>query len=403
MQYIVVLPNALPSVTGPSFVVFERVRYFAAQKIPVDVFLPWPRIDWTGSFAEYTTYLRTSHNIERTGCIRMYTLESTYSNLLKWYSITRSGTINLCSHINAIPESTQVIVIMEGPICHFCTGRRVASTLKTMVPQSTNFIHVVHTDYPGIIPSLMVLPAKIVVRLTLPRESNHNYVSLYDEKSAIYYPVRFAPLIHFINPLFFNKSVRTRLPTRNTVYFIGKIDYAHKNISRILNWTTEVCDIHIYESGINVGRLQNGIARNPRIIYHGNISHDDQLTDETFINHKCYVSLSTCEGYCTATAEALAMNKYALVADVSCNYCFKQSSNCVLVGLNKPAYIAPLNRILATAPVQETCIEYMSRDIACQKLAQILRGAVREDKLDYSTLVLCLFILNLHCRRLIDS
>ena len=150
---------------------------------------------------------------------------------------------------------------------------------------------------------------------------------------------------------------------------------------------------------IIVNRLQGDIARNPRIIYHGKISHDDQLTNQTFMGHKCYISLSTCEGCCTATAEALAMNKYALVADVSRNNCFKQSSNCVFVELNKHACIAPLNRILATAPVLETHIEYMSKGVACQKLIECVKEVVRENRSAHSRLVFGLFMLKRHCRQ----
>lgn len=364
MRYIFVLSNSLPKVTGPSFVCFERVKYLATETTPVDVFLPWPRLDWFRSFEEYAAYLRDQHDIT-TDHIKMYPLDSMYNGILRWYTMTPIGTLRLITHIRSVPNP---LVVIEDPPCHLW-GTPNAMVLRTMVPESVKLIHVMHTDYLNIIPPIMVEFCKSISQITFPKGEPHHYLFLYEETnqdvSKLQYTVD--PQIHFIKPMFFEEHVRTTLPTGNTVYFIGKIDYRHKNLARILEWTTEVCDIHVYGKGYDVVQLQHDMARNPRIIYHGNISHDDQMTDPTFVDHKCYISLSTCEGCCTATAEAMAMNKYALVADVSCNACFKQSSNCVPVELDKDAFIAALRRILVTPPNIETNIEYMSKDIACDR------------------------------------
>jgi hypothetical protein len=181
--------------------------------------------------------------------------------------------------------------------------------------------------------------------------------------------VQCIPAIHSIAACYFADSIRKRLPTQQSVYYIGKIDFEHKRLAQILDYTQGICDVHIYGVGVDVPRL----VQWSHAMYHG--SCDSVI--ETLREHKIYISMSETEGVCTATGEALAMNKHVILVRSQCNDCFAGSTNVRYVEPgDKIGFQRTLRDLLTMRAKYEKNIDYMRDHAAGSTFMEYLSTVV---------------------------
>ena len=122
--------------------------------------------------------------------------------------------------------------------------------------------------------------------------------------------------IHGINDKYFIDTIQTN----NAVYYIGKLDMVHKNL-QMMRDSARNAKIQINVFGD--GKDKDFILSNDReFIYKGLSSDIRDLND-----YGIYVSFSDLEGLCTATAEAIAMNKRCIILNCECNNWFRTYKN----------------------------------------------------------------------------
>eukprot|EP00958_Prasinococcus_capsulatus_P022585 scaffold3187_cov361-Prasinococcus_capsulatus_cf.AAC.3 len=135
-------------------------------------------------------------------------------------------------------------------------------------------------------------------------------------------------------------------------YFIGKCLWA-KGYKELLDMMTRekrkgramfACDC--YGSGEDKQAVMNRAAKaNLPLNFFGARDH----ADASLQKYKIYINPSQSDVLCTSTAEALAMGKFAIIADNPSNQFFKQFRNCTLCKTPKD-YQAAVERALATHP-----------------------------------------------------
>ena len=122
--------------------------------------------------------------------------------------------------------------------------------------------------------------------------------------------------IHGVNDKYFIQHIQRN----NLVYYIGKIDIVHKNL-QLMKQCAINSNIQIFVFGDGVDK--SFITYNNDIfVYKGLTNSVEDLND-----YGIYVSFSYLEGLCTATAEAIVMNKRCLILNCECNTIFRKYKN----------------------------------------------------------------------------
>jgi hypothetical protein len=111
-------------------------------------------------------------------------------------------------------------------------------------------------------------------------------------------------------------------------YFVGQIVDIHKNISDILKFFTKSGKhkIDLYGKGPDTNTLKTkatSLGRPELFDFKGSVSEPWRALQK----YKTYVSCSENEGFCTATAEALVMNKFVIIPLTKCNDPFMHFPN----------------------------------------------------------------------------
>ncbi len=302
---------ALPVLTGPSFTSVERARHAVKHCVfrHVDIYFPYTHDQthlWDRHLTpcEYVAYLYAQYG--RHAHVAYKLIHCTYDRLLRW------NTAHFADLGRIMANPTYLHVVFEDPASHFITAPHNAKLLDyrpTIAIHQTNFL--------DIIPSSAQSVAILMAEWAFNRPNVHHI--LYCESIGRHMPMvpnQATLVIHGIREKFFVRA----LPTANSVYFMGKIDDAHKNIRRILHATQRVGEhLHVYGTGVDepmLGEYRHCTNHGPSV---------NPVRD--LAAHKTYISYSWKEGICTTTMEALAMNKYALLLDCPCNQPFKCMTN----------------------------------------------------------------------------
>ena len=251
---------------------------------------------------EYLAYLHAQYGLHDHVTYKI--LHCTYNTVLRW------NTASFVDLWRIVTNPTYRHIIFEDGVSHFFASPLNAMLLDYHRPMV--FIH--HTNFLDIIPRIVCPLATQVASRVFNRPSVYHV--LYSDSIWPSVSPNVATLaIHGIRDAFFVDA----LPSGNSVYFMGKIDDAHKNIRSILHATRRIADLHVYGTGVDEPML----GEYHHCIYHGTSANPVR----DLAAHKIYVSYSAKEGLCTTTMEALAMNKYALLLDCACNRPFKGMTN----------------------------------------------------------------------------
>jgi hypothetical protein len=277
---------------------------------------------------EYVAYLYAKYG--RHAHVAYKLIHCSYDHLLRW------NTAHFIDLWRIMTNPTYRHVIFEDPASHFGTTPQNAMLLDY---RPSIAIH--HTNFLDILPSTVLPVATRIADWALNRPNVHHI--LYSESIGRHF-ARFPNVetlaIHGIHEKFFVRA----LPTAHSVYFMGKIDDAHKNIRGILHATQRVGEhLHVYGTGVD--ELMLGEYRH--CTHHGTSAHPVR----DLAAHKIYISYSWKEVLCTTTMEALAMNKYALLLDCMCNQPFKGMSNAYFFKTDDE--LVETLRMLRTKPPQK--------------------------------------------------
>ena len=305
-KYCFINSISLPIRSGPSFTAINRAKYIANNNI-VDIYHPfidikYQKMVWNKCFSqsEYIEYLYEQYGKHEN--INHKLFKCSYSTIFNW------STINSDEFQNILNKKYDK-VIFEDPGCH---GFTILGNLRKLNNHTIICIH--QTNYIDIIPKLYKNIPIYINKYIYNHKNIHNilYCDIINRdiklKNTITLP------IHGID----NKYFIDNLPNKNSVYFIGKLDDSHKNINKILKLTQNICYLHVY----GIGRDKHILDNYKHCIYHGLTNNINDLA-----NHKIYISYSAKEGICTATIEALSMNKFCLLYDCECNEIFKDMKN----------------------------------------------------------------------------
>lgn len=299
----------LPILTGPSFTAMERARYGVKHRFfrHVDIYFPYTNDQshlWDRHLTEhdYIAYLYEQYGLHEHVTYKI--VNCTYSTILRGNSACFVDLYQIFANPNY-----QYIIFEDGALHFF------AHPLNCMLLDLRRTIVIHHTNFIEIIPHTLQPIAVRVASWCFNRPSVHNIV--YSESIGRSVPeCHYVSLcIHGIRNQFFVEA----LPSGNSVYFMGKIDDAHKNLRAILHATQHVANLHVYGTGVDEPML----GEYHHCIYHGMSTSPVQDLSA----HKIYISYSWKEGICSTTMEALAMNKYALLLDCECNRPFRGMTN----------------------------------------------------------------------------
>eukprot|EP00898_Chlorokybus_atmophyticus_P004193 jgi/Chlat1/4775/Chrsp308S04747 len=134
--------------------------------------------------------------------------------------------------------------------------------------------------------------------------------------------------VHGVCPAFINVGVQRAADRQfpNGAYFIGKVLWS-KGYKELMEMLPEEMQVDCFGHGPDFEAVQDAAkAKQLKLQFHGPRDH----ADPTLHNYKIFVNPSISDVLCTTTAEALAMGKWAVVADHPSNAFFASTfPNCL--------------------------------------------------------------------------
>ena len=326
---------SLPVRTGPSFTAIQRSRMLSQH---YDVTIAHPFI--TPFFQRYAGWPLTFQTKE----IYLHYLKQTYTDCPNakhiLYEARHVPVLNWNTMKSFDFAKKYDIVIFEDSANHTFLNFPLIKQINKFVDSGKTLICIHHTDFAGIMGLDSFKGWEKVVEKGIETKGLNIFISkrIYNKaqaKNGTFLPV------HGIHNDFFTKS---QLPLGDDVYYMGKLDNIHKKCNQITDWTKDICKLHVWGKGPE----ENQIKSMEHTIFHGLTSNPIEATK----NCKIYISASETEGICTATAEALAMHKFALIPECLCNKIFKGITN-VFFYKNKKEFQSTLKFLLNKKPEYE--------------------------------------------------
>lgn len=328
MDVIIFNTVCLPIKTGPSFTGYIRAIYL--QKNGYNVTLAYPfllnKIDQLSIYSklyepnEFIQYLRSTYDIPDTIKITLYDVY--YNHVLRWQCIISHETL----HKGLFFQKNKYTLIIEDPEPFLFSPfyKYIALLLKRFY----KVVCISHTQYTNItIRTVDILPFTIGMQLT-SSECFQAYLNLpnfyclyisealFTEKKCVRNDRMSISRIHGINDKYFIDTIQTN----NAVYYIGKLDMVHKNLPLMRDCIKNAnLQIAVFGDGKDKDFI---LSNSHEFIYKGLTSDIRDLDD-----YGIYVSFSDLEGLCTATAEAIAMNKRCIILNCECNDWFRTYKN----------------------------------------------------------------------------
>lgn len=324
MEKITILnTGCLPSITGPSFTGHIRAEFLQRNGFQVTLVYPYlvsikeqlQIYNITHTRKTFRNYLRNEYNISSDIRVKLYNVS--YNKLFQCqifinYENLRSVLNN--KHI-LIVEDPEPLLMLSNP-----------DTLISIFNQFAYTVFILHTQYLNI--SKQTINNKLY-RYILNYVDKNIYSKYYDVVYGLYIsnallqekqiqpnPRHIVSNIHGVNDKYFIDHIQPN----NSIYFIGKMDIIHKNL-HLMKRCAETANEKITVFGD--GKDKEFILSNKQLFnYKGLTNCIDDLRE-----YGIYVSFSYLEGLCTATAEAIAMNKRCIILECDCNNGFRKYKN----------------------------------------------------------------------------
>jgi len=149
------------------------------------------------------------------------------------------------------------------------------------------------------------------------------------------------------------------------VYMMCRLNDHHKSFMPVVKWLKKISILHVYGKG----RDRDKLNRHAHVKLYGNTC--DVIND---LNDKSiYISSSSKEGICTATLEAIFMNKHVLIRKSRCNEIFQKYVN-VHFFSNKHDFKSKLIQLMQCVPKYQCRDESMSWRSANARLVKFIEN-----------------------------
>eukprot|EP00879_Flechtneria_rotunda_P025238 GHRR01026809.1.p1 GENE.GHRR01026809.1~~GHRR01026809.1.p1 ORF type:complete len:472 (+),score=154.55 GHRR01026809.1:87-1502(+) len=158
-------------------------------------------------------------------------------------------------------------------------------------------------------------------------------------------------------------------------YFIGKAVWG-KGYRELINMCTEYeqarpdpLHLDIIGSGEDLAAIQAAAAAKG---LHWNWQGARDHADQSMHDYQVFLNPSTSDVVATTTAEALAMGKWVVVADIACNQFFKQFKNC-LAYKDAAGFVAAVDTAHRKEPIPMSAaeLEKLSWEAATERLLDV--------------------------------
>lgn len=314
----------LPIITGPSFTGSIRAKFLENRGYNVTLFYPYllSKISQKSLYGvtyeknEFIKYLRKSYTLSPKINIVLYNTK--YDDLCKFQ-------LSICNRlIENIPSNT--ILFIEDPEPLFVYNPLLINLFSFIYKR---IILIFHTRYIDISRREMLIASKIIKicdNLWIKNMSFLENVFVISINESLLYQHGltineriYCEQIHGINDKYYESSNNEFINT-NKLYFIGKIQRVHKCLDMLLECVSHANrKISIFGKGDDIDFIQENTQT---FEYQGLCSSSQQLNP-----YSIYVSCSDLEGLCTATAEAIVMNKICVIRKCLCNKVFEKYKN----------------------------------------------------------------------------
>jgi glycosyltransferase involved in cell wall biosynthesis len=316
----------MPIKTGPAFTGVIRAKYW--QTLGYEVILIYPFLSIEGDQLEiykkqytqneFIRYLRDVYAIP--DIIQIVLCKTKYNDFFNCQLSSISDFGNEYKEDILFIEDPEPLVLSNPIILH-----RLCMNYKFVVL-------ILHTQYKNISKRYLNNPIYtlgIDLLDTFVGGSIYFYSNLFSISicKAIrnQYDIRFninnhivSSKVHGVKDTFFD--IRNNIVNTNQIYYIGKLDRIHKGFDYMLKCAKHAeITISVFGLGKDLEFIQ---SNSDRFSYKGLVSSPEQLDE-----YSVYVSFSNLEGICTATAEAIVMNKICIIRKCDCNDMFSKFNN----------------------------------------------------------------------------
>jgi hypothetical protein len=312
---------------GPSFTPIHRAKYLSKK---YDVIIKFPyiinkqeQIALFGKFYNKTEYLDYICNFFNINSIKIEFYDAFYIKQINSI-LSYDDIFNNIDNNNGIIIFEEPEHIFSSPfaITSYCNNILILNRYKKIGIIHTNYLNIIKTtNNKNIFLNKIDFIYKIITCI--------NYKS-FDKIIAIstsLYPDNninnniIIDKIHGCDDKFFNIKTNNKL---SGFYFCGQLISDFKNLNILFKYIKK-CGIiiNIHGTGKDENELKKSYSNNA--VFHGksfDIANDCK-------NYKCYISTSINEGLCTATIEAIVMNKFVLIPKHKCNEFFYKYKNVI--------------------------------------------------------------------------
>ena len=337
----IITTSSIPHMAGPSFTSSNRATLFAERGHQTTIWYPY----FESKTDQHSVYRSTNIYFHGENDLRKYIKEHQYHHekvQIRFYSASLWAQHHMLPSKNLIrdiPESTRkhCWLILEEPE-HLLTNQIL---YLYEYKQFQRTIGIIHTNYAGlfasIVPSIIKNAVSAAVRWFIGKLMSYAGIQvLAISPSLSQIPKSKVLPIHGVREDYYNCLHNQKTMYYDTqFYYCGQIYNGFKNLYRMVDLVNyaKISKIDMYGTGPEEEEMAlKAYDKNNVTNLCGTISD----TYFRLLPYKAYISTSLLEGLCTATAEAIVMNKFVIIARHISNELFYHFNNVLTYDIDKP-------------------------------------------------------------------